>query len=108
MRWSRRRRLSVAPVHLKLPACLLLPPPPSQAFGPGGLGICTVSGVPGFVEGRAALLPLAAAFARLPADVQVGAGWREGRACVLRLVFPSRGSATLTPVCVFFCPSVLA
>jgi hypothetical protein len=29
------------------------------AFGPNGLGICSVSGVPGFVEKREALLPLA-------------------------------------------------
>lgn len=29
------------------------------AFGPEGLGICNVSGVPGFAENRQALLPLA-------------------------------------------------
>ena len=44
--------------------------PSAQAFGLGGLGICTVSGVPGFAELRAALLPLAARFAGLPAAVR--------------------------------------
>ncbi len=34
-----------------------------QAYGPDGLGILTVAGVPGFVELRQRLLPLAQAFA---------------------------------------------
>lgn len=34
-----------------------------QAYGPAGLGILTVSGVPGFAELRQRLLPLAQAFA---------------------------------------------
>ncbi|KAL4443947.1 hypothetical protein ABPG75_011684 [Micractinium tetrahymenae] len=41
-----------------------------EAFGPGGLGICTVAGVPGFPELRRALLPLAARLAALPAEVR--------------------------------------
>lgn len=41
-----------------------------QAFGPAGLGICTVAGVPGFPELRAALLPLAARLAALPAEAR--------------------------------------
>ncbi|KAL4437794.1 hypothetical protein ABPG77_005706 [Micractinium sp. CCAP 211/92] len=39
------------------------------AFGPGGLGICTVAGVPGLPGLRRALLPLAARLAALPAEV---------------------------------------
>lgn len=34
-----------------------------QAYGPDGLGLLTVAGVPGFVELRQRLLPLAQAFA---------------------------------------------
>lgn len=41
-----------------------------QAYGPDGLGILTVAGVPGFVELRQRLLPLAQAFAALPDDVK--------------------------------------
>lgn len=37
-----------------------------QAYGPTGLGILTVSGVPGFTELRQRLLPLAQAFAVSP------------------------------------------
>ena len=36
---------------------------PVQAYGPDGLGLLTVAGVPGFVELRQRLLPLAQAFA---------------------------------------------
>ncbi|PSC69333.1 2-oxoglutarate (2OG) and Fe(II)-dependent oxygenase superfamily [Micractinium conductrix] len=59
-----------------------------EAFGPGGLGICTVAGVPGFVEARAELLPLAARLAACPPPVLAGLedsgsrynfGWSCGR-----------------------------
>lgn len=40
-----------------------------QAFGYEGLGLLTVSGVPGLAEYRAALLPLARRFALLPDEV---------------------------------------
>ena len=40
----------------------------TQAYGPGGLGIATVSGVPDFADLRRALLPQAARLADLPAD----------------------------------------
>eukprot|EP00899_Mesostigma_viride_P009496 jgi/Mesvir1/18548/Mv17066-RA.1 len=40
----------------------------SQAFGEGGLGLLTVAGVPGYLEQRAALLPLAQQLASLPED----------------------------------------
>lgn len=48
------------------PTCTL---PPKQAYGPGGLGILTVRGVPGLQELRQQLLPLVARFA-------VRVGWR--------------------------------
>jgi hypothetical protein len=38
------------------------------AFGPDGLGICVVDGVPDYEAARAALLPLATALANLPSD----------------------------------------
>jgi hypothetical protein len=38
------------------------------AFGPEGLGIILVDGVPGYVEKRAALLPLASRLAALPSE----------------------------------------
>lgn len=46
------------------------PPLPSpQAYGPTGLGILTVAGIPGLPSARAALLPLAHALNALPAPV---------------------------------------
>ncbi len=69
---------------------------PCQAFGPGGLGICTVSDVPGFVEARQALLPLAAQLAALPDDAKAvledpasryNFGW--GSCCCLRAALDS-------------------
>eukprot|EP00775_Hariotina_reticulata_P002002 gene2002-2324_t len=59
-----------------------------QGFGPDGLGVITVSGVPGYVERREALLPLADSFAKLPAaakqaceneDSQYNVGWSHGK-----------------------------
>ena len=38
------------------------------AYGPEGLGLLVISGVPGFVRARAALLPLASRLAALPPD----------------------------------------
>lgn len=63
-------------------------PPCLQAFGPAGLGICTVSGVPGLPELRQQLLPLALQFAGLPEGVRqryedpasrFNVGWSCGR-----------------------------
>lgn len=60
----------------------------AEAFGVDGLGILTVSGVPGLTPLRERLLPLARAFARLPADVQrqyehppsfYSVGWSHGK-----------------------------
>lgn len=57
------------PPHGAAFACQPAPRPaspialPTQAFGPDGLGLLTVSGVPGYQELREQLLPLAAEFA---------------------------------------------
>mmetsp|Transcript_7835 Transcript_7835/g.17804 ORF Transcript_7835/g.17804 Transcript_7835/m.17804 type:complete len:357 (-) Transcript_7835:77-1147(-) len=60
----------------------------SKAFGPGGLGILTVSGVPDFEKLRGALLPLAREFAELPDDAKqkyedeksfYAFGWSHGK-----------------------------
>jgi hypothetical protein len=58
------------------------------AFGPEGLGICVVDNVPGYVDARATLLPLASQLASLPAE-QLAAledpeskynfGWSHGK-----------------------------
>lgn len=58
------------------------------AFGPDGLGICVVNGVPGYEAARAVLLPLASALASLP-PAELAAledpgsrwnfGWSHGR-----------------------------
>ncbi|KAF8065610.1 Lrrc47 [Scenedesmus sp. PABB004] len=59
-----------------------------EGFGPDGLGILTVSGVPGFAELRQRLLPLAAEFAALPEHVKAAhehaassynVGWSHGK-----------------------------
>jgi hypothetical protein len=75
-----------------LPSLTLRPPavplPFRQGFGPDGLGIVTVSGVPGFPALRERLLPLAAALAGLPDAVKAGledaasnynVGWSHGK-----------------------------
>lgn len=58
------------------------------AFGPEGLGILVVDGVPGYSEKRSALLPLASRLAALPADALEALsdsdshwnfGWSHGR-----------------------------
>ena len=58
------------------------------AYGPEGLGILVVDGVPGYAEKRAALLPLASRLAALPADALEALsdpashwnfGWSHGR-----------------------------
>ena len=59
-----------------------------KAFGVDGLGILTVSGVPGLAETRESLLPLASEFAALPDEVKAkyekpemyySFGWSHGR-----------------------------
>ena len=42
----------------------------AEAYGPGGLGICGVRGVPGLAEARKKLLPLAHRLAQLPNEVE--------------------------------------
>lgn len=60
----------------------------SRAYGPGGLGILFVRGVPGLAEAREALLPLARTLARLPEETLARyenerafycIGWSRGR-----------------------------
>ncbi|CAE7532818.1 unnamed protein product [Symbiodinium natans] len=60
----------------------------ARAFGPGGLGICGVRGVPGLQELRKKLLPLSRRLAQLPkdvlekyerADAHYCVGWSHGR-----------------------------
>jgi hypothetical protein len=57
-----------------------------SAFGPSGLGILTVVGIPGFPERRAELLPLAAKLPHLPElsdcerpDLHYSYGWSHGK-----------------------------
>lgn len=59
-----------------------------QAYGSEGLGILTVSGVPGYPDMRQRLLPLAAKFADLPDEIKLryedieslyNFGWSHGR-----------------------------
>ena len=59
-----------------------------KAYGESGLGILTVSNIPGVEEARAALLPLAFKFAHLPEEVQAkyvheksfySFGWSHGK-----------------------------
>ena len=58
------------------------------AFGPSGLGLILVEGVPGYVAARAALLPLATQLAQLPAaelskledaSSKFNFGWSHGK-----------------------------
>jgi hypothetical protein len=58
------------------------------AFGPDGLGIIVVDGVPGYPEARKALLPLASRLAALPVDALAALedapshwnfGWSHGK-----------------------------
>ena len=60
----------------------------AQAYGYDGLGILVVRGVPGVAERRAALLPLGARFAALPASARAkyehaasyyAFGWSHGK-----------------------------
>ena len=60
----------------------------AQGFGPDGLGIVTVAGVPNYAALRARLLPLAAALAALPGDARArledpesnyNVGWSHGK-----------------------------
>jgi hypothetical protein len=59
-----------------------------QAFGPDGLGLLTVSGIPGFCQLRERLLPLAEAFAvsitpDLKRTLRLGVAWAVSRCRML-------------------------
>jgi isopenicillin N synthase-like dioxygenase len=83
----------VAPVDIPYAELLAaadaaLAPRLAAALGPDGLGLLTVSGVPGFAAARAALLPLARRVAALPpaaraacedAAASYNVGWSAGR-----------------------------
>ena len=80
-----------------------------KGFGPDGLGIITVSGIPDFSALRTALLPLATEFARLPDPVKAGyedaeskynVGWSFGKE-TLQDGRPDafKGSFYANPVC---------
>jgi len=60
----------------------------STAFGPSGIGLLLVKGVPGYPEARQRLLPLGTRFAQLPEQVRLqyehtaskyGVGWSHGK-----------------------------
>lgn len=64
---------------------------PHQAFGEHGMGLLTVSGVPGLSEKRRSILHLAYAFASLPSTVRAkyehslssySFGWSHGKECL--------------------------
>lgn len=93
--WRRRKRAATARLKRAAragrPHAPLRPSqcgPPRQGFGPDGLGIVSVSGVPDFPALRERLLPLAAALAALPdaaraaledAASNYNVGWSHGK-----------------------------
>jgi len=54
----------------------------ARAFGPDGLGVCAVRGVPGFNEARRALLPLARKLGKLPSELLSSYERPEAHYCV--------------------------
>jgi hypothetical protein len=59
-----------------------------KAYGPGGLGVIAIRGIPGFVEAKSGMLPLAHTLAHLPSDDLLkledskslyNAGWSHGK-----------------------------
>jgi len=72
-----------------------------NAFGPNGLGLCIVTGVPNFVEKRARLLPLAHKLANLPKEeldkitfpeIHYSLGWSHGKEKFKGTIDYSKGS----------------
>lgn len=77
------------------------------AYGPGGLGICGVRGVPGLEEARRRLLPLAHRLAQLPTEVleryerpeaHYCVGWSRGREKFKGLPDMAKGSFYANPM----------
>jgi hypothetical protein len=77
-----------------------------EAYNLDGLGILTVSDIPGFAEKREALLPLATRFAKLPQSVltklevpemNYGIGWSHGRESFQGVPDYSKGSYYANP-----------
>jgi hypothetical protein len=81
--WLSARRLAVASRYQRRPPGaprasdpdLTAAAPRTQAYGTDGLGVLTVSGVPGFAELRRQLLPLAERIAVRGAPGGLGALW---------------------------------
>lgn len=78
-----------------------------EAFGHGGLGLCVVTGTPGYAELRAALLPYAFKFGTLPSAVKeryehaaslYSFGWSHGREHFAGAPDMAKGSFYFNPV----------
>jgi isopenicillin N synthase-like dioxygenase len=78
-----------------------------QAYGPGGLGALTISGIPSYTELRAKLLPLAHKLAHLPEDRKKllehepsmwNAGWSHGKEKLGDIPDLSKGSFYANPL----------
>mmetsp|Transcript_20751 Transcript_20751/g.48185 ORF Transcript_20751/g.48185 Transcript_20751/m.48185 type:complete len:360 (-) Transcript_20751:68-1147(-) len=79
----------------------------AKAYGPEGLGICVVRGVPGFAEARQALLPLANRLGKMPKDTlskyelesaSYCVGWSHGREYFKGVPDVAKGSFYANPV----------
>jgi len=77
-----------------------------KAYGPEGYGICIVKGIPGYVEARAKLLPLASKLGNLPKDRLeklefpqhfYSVGWSHGKEKFLGVKDFSKGSFYANP-----------
>jgi isopenicillin N synthase-like dioxygenase len=77
-----------------------------EAYGPGGFGVLTISDIPGFLEKREKLLPMASKLAKLsPKDLEklevpeVGwsIGWSHGRESYMDVPDFSKGSFYANP-----------
>eukprot|EP00697_Spironema_sp_BW2_P017115 gnl/Spiro4/8678_TR4535_c0_g1_i1.p1 gnl/Spiro4/8678_TR4535_c0_g1~~gnl/Spiro4/8678_TR4535_c0_g1_i1.p1 ORF type:complete len:386 (+),score=57.22 gnl/Spiro4/8678_TR4535_c0_g1_i1:102-1160(+) len=80
--------------------------PVLEAYGPGGLGALTISGIPEYAERRQRLIPMTHTFAHLPPEVQAlyehpeslwNSGWSFGREKLGDVVDRSKGSYYANP-----------
>lgn len=78
----------------------------ATAFGVSGVGVLTVKNVPGFVEARGRLLPLAHKFANLPEEIKAkyvdeaskySFGWSHGKESLQGVPDASKGSYYANP-----------
>jgi len=79
----------------------------SAAYGSNGLGLLVVRGVPGYVEARAKLLPLARQFAQLPEEAKLryehpashyNFGWSHGKETLAGKPDVAKGSYYANPM----------